>query len=265
MQRLFQHQLQNDFEGIRICRIEKGANAMQRSSHVFVDAHPNDEGFDQDAFRLEGATHRTWVLVASFDAISDQNDDIPAFHVGKVVSSFFKGACNGCRSFRLDSSQLLFDVPWIVGPKGHHKFRVVTILSSWDVRGSMAIHAKSKFQFADGSEFREGFAQKLGRGLNLALSSPKGIHAVGRVKHKQNPCDSRRGVRGHLGPRLIVNGQSQGHGGKQEFHKWSHQRRGSLKHVQEVSSPPTKIQVDSVRWRVDRRWAQCHAICGCPP
>ena len=57
----------------------------------------------------------------------------------------------------------------------------------------------------------------------------------------------------------------QGQEGEQEISRMESSKEGRMKHGQEVSSPPTKIQVDSVRWRVDRRWAQCHAICVCPP
>ena len=236
---------------------------MQRCSHVFVDAHPNDEGFDQNAFRLEGTTDRTWVFVASFNAISDEDDHIPARHVGKVVSGFFKGACNGCRSSCLDSPQAAASM--ILGslaPKGTTSF----VSSQFCVLGCAWFHGHTpevRVPIRRWVGVPQGLANSLVAVSIFALSTPKGIHAVGRVKHKQNPCDSYRGVCCHLGPGVdrertkprtragdFTNGVIKG-------------RASSM--WQEVSSPPTTIQAGSVRWQVAHRWERCHAICVCPP
>ena len=86
MHGLLQHELQNVLKGLGVGRVVKVANAIQALRHQVVHAHADDERLQCDALGLERTGHCARILVARFNAVGDEHDDISAWCLRKILS-----------------------------------------------------------------------------------------------------------------------------------------------------------------------------------
>ena len=131
----------------------------------------------------------------------------------------------------------------------------------------MAIHPQPELKSVAVVQFFEGLTEEVGRRFNFSASTPKSVHAVGGVEHKQNARGDVLALSLHLRAQRHGHKRHQGHGisnptkermAKDEIqHGWLSWRR--------FNSPPTSTQVDSVRLAAVHRSVRCRATCGFLP
>ena len=147
------------------------------------------------------------------------------------------------------------------------------ILLSLHMLGAMSVDAQSEFQLIALVQALERFTQKPRCGLNLSVTSPKGIHAVGRVKHEQNSGGQRFFVGGHLTPTWEGH-PTQRHTKKPQPSKGRRlglrcrRLHGARKHGERT--PESVVfqawnPIGPTPTRAARRSGQCRATCVCLP
>ena len=197
---LFKHQLQDMLKSLGVCCVVKIADAIQAFCHQIVHAHADDKRLERDALGLKRPGHRTWIFVASFDAVGDEHNHVSARRFGKILRRQFQRAGDGGGALSPDSRQGLLDDEVVEAGKRNHQFGVVAVLLSWHVLGAVSVHPEPKLQFVALVQSLERFAQEPCGGLNLAVPAPKSVHAVRCVKPEQDSRGQRFFVGGHLTP-----------------------------------------------------------------
>ena len=196
IQCLGHHHLQHMFEELGGTGVEIIAHALQRVLLRVAKAHTDNEGLQHDASRLECATDGTGVLITGFDAIGDEDDDVPygpgpfgGHRFREVLRRTFQGPGDRSGTDTTHGHQGALHVRYAVRAERDLQVRVVAILLTGLNGCLMAIEAQGQLQVGLVLQFLQRGEEQFPRRIDLRLVAPESVHAVARVHHEQHACE----------------------------------------------------------------------------
>ncbi len=148
IQGLTDHDVQHLAEILFVGGIVIFSNALEFLYHVLFQPDPDHEGFEDHSFFLEFMGDFTGIPPAGFNAVGDQDDDVPAtFTSVEIIRCFADGTGNWGSALGFYFQDRVFDPLPGIRSEGDLEFRIVAILLAGVHMILMAIKAEPELEF----------------------------------------------------------------------------------------------------------------------